>query len=194
MDGWFVENHLLGSTHRTGNTGALARTFIPRRGEWSCATNLTWLGVSFVWQPGETGLTPPSGMPSVTYPSYTEFLWKPLKIPFAEQRQEQSVLVNPMLSLSPSNHPSKFLFPSQTSSGSSHILHSQEGSSYNGSLNQNGCGPKVVPNNNSAGCQERLSCTADLSSFSVFFFLSCHVSSSHQHDVKLALSLVFSVF
>lgn len=33
-----------------------------------------------------------------------------------------------------------------------------------------------------------------LSSSSVFFFLNCHVSSSHQHDVKIAFSLVFSVF
>jgi hypothetical protein len=51
----------------------------------------------------------------------------------------------------------------------SHIPHSQEGFSYNGSpQNENGCGPKVVPKKNSACCQQSLSSMIDLSFLHVF--------------------------
>lgn len=38
-------------------------------------------------------LTASNNLPSSTYPSYTEFLWKLLKVPFTEQRDENNLFV-----------------------------------------------------------------------------------------------------
>lgn len=159
-------------------------------------SDLIWLGVSFVWQPGKTGLSPLSNTPCLTYPSYMEFPLKPLKIPFAEQRQEQSVFVQ-------TYHIS--LPPTILASSLSHLRTLLKTPTFH--IPRKAFPTKDLLWIKMAAVQRLLQRTIHIAAreasavrltfpSSVFFLseLSCLSQLSDKHDVEIAFSLVFSVF
>lgn len=173
QSGWLVENNVLEFKYQKHQS--LATTLIITKMLWVVQpSSCGWKVLLFASQVKQ-GSTLLNNLPSPTYPSYTEFLLNPLKIPVTEQRDQNNPFVSILTYALPPTILASCLFFFRPLVK---ILTFQEGFFYNESpLNQNGSSPKVVPKKNSTSCQQCLAVWLTFP-FSMFLFFNCHVYSS----------------